>query len=615
MAVVLLLGEEGHVVVAGDLDRTGDAHVDLDVAGKCAVDEALLWGTLQPDAGVDGAFDQDGAVEAGHGVNVAGEDGEGGVPGFLPCGIGGGKLRTGRTILRRRCGALGRFGPRGILQKMRRCGGAGGKHGVVDEASASRAAGHGQQCTGVQRAGEAVRTIGETIGDQPDTMKASHAEDLAEIGALNPATFRRRLMGWYRLHARALPWRATSDPYRIWVSEIMLQQTRVAAVVEHYEEFLRRFPTLVALSLATESEVLAAWSGLGYYRRARMLHKAAQFIVTERGGVLPTTSAELRTLPGIGEYTGAAIASIVFGESIAVVDGNVERVLLRLFGRSEEKGAGMRTFVRQQAQELMPESRIIEAAAAVGVTATGGQGMWTTHERLAIAAAAFPEQPAGEGSYRVVAGVLDEIGPEMDEDAPGNHNGADPGAKQLRANPAGDHNQAMMELGATICLPRAPLCLHCPVYTMCQTRGEHVTAPRAAQLSRPAAYLLETRKSGTATEVLLERRAAEASLMPGMYELPPLPLDAVEGREPALRLRHAITGTNYYVQVFAASAKPAGKASRAAGAQLRKAVPSRACDLLWVRTSRLGLLPLTGLARKVLHRLKVMEGPSIELLK
>jgi A/G-specific adenine glycosylase len=156
----------------------------------------------------------------------------------------------------------------------------------------------------------------------------------------------------------------------------------------------------------------------------------------------------------------------------------------------------------------------------------------------------------------------------------------------------------MMELGATICLPRAPLCLNCPVYDLCRTRGEHITPPRAAQLSRPAAFLLCLRKRGTTTEVLLQLRSAEASLMPRMYELPPLPQDAVQGREPILRLRHAITNTNFYVQVFAAR----GPQDRG----LRRAVPAAKNDLHWVRTSRLGELPLTGLARKSLQRLDVM---------
>lgn len=351
---------------------------------------------------------------------------------------------------------------------------------------------------------------------------------------LDPIVFRRRLMSWYRGHARELPWRGINDPYKTWVSEVMLQQTRVEAVIEHYHDFLRRFPTILALALATEEEVLAAWSGLGYYRRARMLHKAAQFITSERGGVLPHNAVELRTLPGIGEYTCAAIASIAFGESVAVVDGNVERVLLRLTGRAEQANARGRAFIQQQANLLVPRKRM-------------------------------------EGT----------------------------------TNAAGDHNQAMMELGATICLPRAPLCLHCPVYAQCATKGEHPTQPRTAHKSRPAAYLLSLRKRGVITEVLLERRASDASLMAGMYELPPLPQDAVQDREPMLRLRHAITNTNYYVQVFA----PRGRADRA----LRRAVPAARTDLVWVRTSRLGQMALTGLARKILQRLDVMTVREVRL--
>lgn len=341
-------------------------------------------------------------------------------------------------------------------------------------------------------------------------------------------------MTWYRSHARELPWRGTNDPYRTWVSEVMLQQTRVAAVIEHYERFLLRFPTMLSLALTPEADVLAAWSGLGYYRRARMLHRAAKFVTAELNGALPNTAAGLRTLPGIGEYTCAAIASIAFGESIAVVDGNVERVLLRLTGRPEENTAASRKFVCAQAAELVPRRRL-----------------------------------------------------------------------DNEHNAAGDHNQAMMELGATICLPRAPLCLHCPVYSMCKTRGEHLTPPRTAQRSQQAAYLLSLRKKGTATEVLLELRAKDASLMPGMYELPPLPQDAVEGREPVLRLRHSITNTNYYVQIFA----PRGPQDQ----KLRRAVPAAKSDLHWIRTSRLSAVPLTGLARKALQRLDVMAVQPLQM--
>src|SRR5271154_3952495 len=124
--------------------------------------------------------------------------------------------------------------------------------------------------------------------------------------------FRKELLAWYHLHRRDLPWRASRDPYRIWLSEIMLQQTRVAAVIAHYQEFLRRFPTVEKLARAREASVLAAWSGLGYYRRARMLHAAAKLIARERKGKFPATSSEWRDLPGIGRYTAAAIASIAF---------------------------------------------------------------------------------------------------------------------------------------------------------------------------------------------------------------------------------------------------------------------------------------------------------------
>src|SRR6202789_4621533 len=130
-----------------------------------------------------------------------------------------------------------------------------------------------------------VQTGAKTTNNKSTQLNAALA-----ASPLDAVVLRRRLMNWYRGHARELRWRGTNDPYRTWVSEVMLQQTRVAAVIDHYEEFLRRFPTIVALALATEAEVLAAWSGLGYYRRARMLHKAAQFIVEEPGGRLPSTS-------------------------------------------------------------------------------------------------------------------------------------------------------------------------------------------------------------------------------------------------------------------------------------------------------------------------------------
>lgn len=161
-------------------------------------------------------------------------------------------------------------------------------------------------------------------------MSSSQAKTYEDLLA---SRFRRRLLAWYEAHARDLPWRKDRDPYRVWISEIMLQQTRVAAVVEHYREFLKRFPTVQKLAAARELSVLSAWSGLGYYRRARMLHAAAKVVARERRGRFPEAAEEWRALPGIGRYTAAAIASIAFGDAAAVVDGNVERVLQRLVGK------------------------------------------------------------------------------------------------------------------------------------------------------------------------------------------------------------------------------------------------------------------------------------------
>src|SRR5277367_6797843 len=255
--------------------------------------------------------------------------------------------------------------------------------------------------------------------------------------------FRTALLAWYDLHKRDLHWRRTRDPYAIWVSEIMLQQTRVAAVLTHYANWMARFPTVEALAAASEDEVLSAWSGLGYYRRARFLHKGAQAVVAEHNGKLPQTATELRTLPGIGAYTSAAIASIAFGESAAVVDGNVERVLLRQTGSGETRA-----------------------------TSNG-----KTHPSLNAA------------EIQKLATQL------IDPDRPG------------------DFNQAMMELGATICLPRNPLCLQCPVQQSCCTRGEHPTTQRKPSVTANIAFALIQRKRRGADEVLLQQRPTTATVM------------------------------------------------------------------------------------------------------
>jgi A/G-specific adenine glycosylase len=162
------------------------------------------------------------------------------------------------------------------------------------------------------------------------------------VNHVAPTRRQGELLAWYRRAARDLPWRRTRDPYAVWVSEIMLQQTRVETVIAYYERFLERFPTLRTLAEAPLPEVLKAWEGLGYYRRARHLHQAAQRALAMRGGV-PPTHAALRELPGVGAYTAAAIAAIAFGERQLPVDGNIRRVLARLFDRAPRTDAGYRT--------------------------------------------------------------------------------------------------------------------------------------------------------------------------------------------------------------------------------------------------------------------------------
>jgi A/G-specific adenine glycosylase len=339
--------------------------------------------------------------------------------------------------------------------------------------------------------------------------------------------FRRRLLGWFDDNARDLPWRRSRDPYAIWVSEIMLQQTRVAAVLEHYARFMERFPTLEELAAASEDEVLAHWSGLGYYRRARLLRKAAQCVAEEMGGALPHTAAELRALPGVGEYTSAAIASIGFGEAVACVDGNVERVLRRVRGWDEASGTG----------------------------AGGGVSGWTG------------------GMIRAEA------------------------LRLLDSERAGDFNQAMMELGSTVCVPRGPACEPCPVRAMCATRGEHAVAERRKMRSKEAAYAFLRRVSKTrGAEVLLEQRPASASLMPGMWELPVIDAEHAPEENKALTLRHSITDTNYYVTVYALDAEQ------------QRQLPERRAARQWWAVRELHTVALTGLARKALKRLRAWPG-------
>ncbi|HWM86752.1 MAG TPA: A/G-specific adenine glycosylase [Kofleriaceae bacterium] len=170
-----------------------------------------------------------------------------------------------------------------------------------------------------------------------------------------PPEIAERVVAWFRRHRRDLPWRRTRDPYAIWVSEVMLQQTRIAAVLPYYERWMDRFPSAERLAAAPLDDVLAAWSGLGYYGRARNLHRGAREVVERHGGRVPDTAAELRSLPGVGRYTAGAIASIGFGRREPLVDGNVARVLARLFAIEEDvKSASTARRLWQIAGELVP---------------------------------------------------------------------------------------------------------------------------------------------------------------------------------------------------------------------------------------------------------------------
>ncbi|HEY0822765.1 MAG TPA: A/G-specific adenine glycosylase, partial [Ramlibacter sp.] len=177
-----------------------------------------------------------------------------------------------------------------------------------------------------------------------------------------PAGFAGRVVRWQRTHGRnSLPWQNTRDPYRVWLSEIMLQQTQVAAVLGYYGRFLARFPDVQSLAAAPLDDVLALWSGLGYYSRARNLHRCAQEVVAVHGGVFPRTAAALATLPGIGPSTAAAISSFCFGERAAILDGNVKRVLTRALGFGADLAVPQHErALWQRAESLLPE-RAIEA--------------------------------------------------------------------------------------------------------------------------------------------------------------------------------------------------------------------------------------------------------------
>jgi len=317
-----------------------------------------------------------------------------------------------------------------------------------------------------------------------------------------------KLLDWYDAGHRDLPWRRTRDPYRIWVAEIMLQQTRAEAVIPYYERFLERFPSAAALARAAEEEVLACWSGLGYYARARNLHKAARLVA--RG--FPTEYEAIRELPGVGDYTAAAIASIAFGRPVAVLDGNVMRVIARVTNDAADIGAGRtRARFREVAQQWLSE---------------------------------------GDSAR------------------------------------AGAFNQALMELGATVCLPRAPRCGECPLAAGCEGRRQGTAAQLPVKLGRVApqriaADVVIVERRG---KILLWQREAGARRLAGFWELPsPEEVPALGERREVGKFRHTITHHHYAVTVWTA-------------ARARAVRP-----LEWVALDRLATLPLSTTCRKALR--------------
>ena len=276
----------------------------------------------------------------------------------------------------------------------------------------------------------------------------------AKLTPKSLSAFQQALLDYYDKCRRSLPWRDENDPYRILVSEVMLQQTRVETVREYYRRWLKQFPDLQSLAAADSHEVLKAWEGLGYYRRARRLHETARVIVEQGNGTVPRTLDGLRELPGIGEYTAGAMASIAFGEAVPAVDGNVRRVLSRIFDVSDPRPSWLRG---------------------------------------------------------TAAGLIERDRP-------------------------GDWNQALMELVATVCVPRPPECDVCPVSTWCLAHqaGTESDRPTKSKRSRPKRIQLALAVLYDDQQVFLIRRFWDG-LLGGMWAFPELEVSGMSDAETGAR--------------------------------------------------------------------------------
>ena len=345
----------------------------------------------------------------------------------------------------------------------------------------------------------------------------------------------RHLLEWYRLQARQLPWRGQNDPYATWVSEIMLQQTRVDTVIPYYRRWLERFPTLESLAAASEQDVLAAWEGLGYYSRARNLQRAARQVMAEYRGVIPRERSALERLPGIGRYTAGAITSIAFGQDEAALDGNIRRVLARLFNVDEPaySGAGQRRLWELARQNL----------------------------------------PNGL---------------------------------------AGDYNQALMDLGASLCTPHAPACLVCPLAEYCQARqlGTQEALPVLKARAPIPHYTVTAAVIRRGSQVLIARRPSKG-LLGGLWEFPGGKVEPGEelpaGLEREIReeldtqilvgeaygvYEHAYTHFRVTLHAFLCSLN--GQEPR----------PLEASELRWVEPQELAQFPMGKIDRSISRRLE-----------
>jgi A/G-specific adenine glycosylase len=369
---------------------------------------------------------------------------------------------------------------------------------------------------------------------KPRSPRPRRSASLAGPGPATVGALRRRLSEWYRRSQRDLPWRRDQDPYRVWVSEVMLQQTTVKTVIPYYEAFLDRFPTVQALGAASEETVLAAWSGLGYYHRARNLHRGARHVAQHHTGRFPRSLEAALAVPGVGLYTASAVLSIAYGMPLPVVDGNVRRVLARLL--------------------------VLRG----------------------------PEWLKDGPYYNRAQALLDPSGP-------------------------GDWNQAVMELGATVCTPKNPSCPACPVRAQCGAFRLGLVASLPESRKRRATVDVTVAAAVVERDgrVLLVRRA-EGRLMGRMWEIPQTSLESQgladlarelrdrHGLEVVpgtllTRARHAITFRRISVEAYRA--------------RLRREPPKDTDHFLWATPSEIGALAVSSMTQKVLRGLARPQLP------